>query len=52
MNENFRQVVLDGFFLALMEAASFCGGVHHKRYSEQRDWLHKKHVKETETTTV
>jgi len=23
--------------LALMEAASFCGGVRHKRYSEQQD---------------
>ena len=37
MNENFRQVVLDGFFLALMEAVSFCGGVHHKRYSGQQE---------------
>ena len=25
MNENFRQVFPGGFFLALMEAASFCG---------------------------
>jgi len=23
--------------LALMEAASFCGGVHHKRYSGQQE---------------
>jgi len=23
--------------LAPMEMASFCGGVHHKRYNEQRD---------------
>jgi len=29
--------LLDGFFLALMEAAYFCGGVHHKRYSGQQD---------------
>jgi len=34
---NFRQVLLDGFFLALMEVASFCGGVRHKRYNGQQD---------------
>jgi len=31
MNKNLK--VLKNEALALIEAASFCGGVHHKRYS-------------------
>ncbi|MFH7017699.1 hypothetical protein [Flavobacterium sp. FlaQc-47] len=42
----FPSGLLDGFFLALMEAASFYGGVRHKRYSGQQDLLHKKQLKE------
>jgi len=35
-----------------MEAASFYGRVHHKRYSGQQELLHKKHLKESETSGV
>jgi len=30
--------------LALMEAASFCGGVRHKRYSGQQEMAPKKQL--------
>jgi hypothetical protein len=32
-----KGMLLVWLFLALMETASFCGGVRHKRYSVQQD---------------